>query len=558
MAKEENISFYLLFTSISSGSQTKQALLISARYARENTKPSTKSIEDLIPFNKIGNILGGFADASRKDKITKEILTVTMKFAQNELQEDFDVILKFLKEHPVVTLAKVINLSSSDVELIEKIREYTHYIATCIVESDLFDPKYPNSAIKTKTPEPPIISETPGEVVPTQTNDGKPVEKPEEPPGANEVESSSKDFDFSNPDTIKGDKDSITVDKNKDVNVITVKDKEVTVKGTSTKKPESEVYIQPTQENTKITIEGKSDKDFGEAEFGVKTSDKVKTTTIVVNSNKVPLNLFTENTKEAPSSINIEVPKDTTEISLKKVTISNGQLQINIPVSVTLASFVEAVFYSVTNFMVSSSGGADKALLLADNIKTQIDVVDLKGGSETTLNNAHVTKKLTINSNAFVKFIGPSSINGDVSIRFDEKVLLNGKEIISLDDASAYEGVPNSIKVERIGVPLDEYEEARLVCGKSFSVCNDWAAKITEFPANYSAAVCKDVDGRQCLVLEPQSDEGSKGGLAPGAIAGIVIAVIVVIVIVIVVVIIMRRKRGSSSSSKSVSSSSSS
>lgn len=317
-----------------------------------------------------------------------------------------------------------------------------------------------------------------------------------------------------------------------DILLIKTEKQEMTLTTNNVGQPNSALFISPKNKNAVFTITSPKDDNYGTGQVGIHTNSN--NPSVKLPKADVPLNVF--NNEEG--SLNIMLTSnqkskllDDNQISLGKLIISGGRLQMKIPNKMSKIEFENVEAYLNNTF---------NAINDEEEIGIAIESLTMNQGSSISTSNVLFEDKIITKPNSRIE------VNGKV--RFDEetKMEMSDSSFIELGE-SKIKGTCQEIKVvkEKSANSLDDSEEvnAKLICGKNLD-CSAWKQKYSKDDF-YKYAKCIEEDDEVCLVASnkggEQTDKKKKNSLSGGAIAGIIIAVVVVLIVVIVVVVVLQK-----------------
>lgn len=344
-------------------------------------------------------------------------------------------------------------------------------------------------------------------------------------PTIDSFESSSSNIEFTEKGFMDGDV-FVSTEANKNVILFIKSNKDEIFLSTDVdSKPDKNLFVSPQEKNILISIIAPDNADYGTGSFGVhaNSNDPV----IILPQSKVPLNLFNDDLSEIEFHFNEENSNDVeTSILLQKLTISDGELIINLPKNVISVEFEE-----VETFM----NGKLKT------IQDKMNSIEIKIGS-LKLNSDSVIKMVNISFNSAI------NTESNSRIEIEEKVKFNDKSTIEISDdsmiefgKSIIEGIVNSIKIIKTksikNIIENEESESRLICGFNFD-CISWLDKIVANESNQFLYCTKIENDENCLVISNRKQLPSKDPEKKKLSTTIIVVIIVVIILVLAAVII--------------------
>lgn len=295
---------------------------------------------------------------------------------------------------------------------------------------------------------------------------------------------------------------------------------------TTIDEPESDIYISPKSKNTNIQIPQTS---FGDGEIGIHANSN--NPTITLSNSIVPLKIFNDQKSDVTFNVNAN------SIGLKKAIITKGELNLNVPNSVSGVSFEKVTVYQNGQIISNAEVGIDKLEMNAD--------------STMTLNKSKFNKRIKLAQRSKIFVNEKASFNENAEIELTESSYVEfGNSIVN--------GICKEIKLRKIRTNSKNVNnqeiEIPLICGKNFE-CDSWVDKF-EGDDEFNSAKCivfKSNNNEMCLVAtknggndkddDDDDDDDKKKPLSVGAIVGICIAAVVVIAIVVVVSVILCKKK---------------
>lgn len=293
---------------------------------------------------------------------------------------------------------------------------------------------------------------------------------------------------------------------------------------TTNEQPNNDLYLSPKTKNAQITIPNAND--YGQGEIGIHANSN--NPTINLPKSKVPLKLFNNENSEINLKLNSEA---TDSISLNKLVIDNGVIKFNVPNGASGLHFDKVEVYKTGNI---------QSLIGQNSAETDIDFLDMKSGSEVTINNAKFGSTINTSPNSKLIINEKSTFNENTAIQLTQTSFIEfGNSIV--------EGVCKEIKLAETGSKskssLNSESEIQLACGSRFD-CFAWQSKYSG-NSNYPSAKCINYTNKNemCLVASSKTNQDNnanpqnKKKLSGGAIAGICIACVVVAAVIIGVVL---------------------
>ena len=332
------------------------------------------------------------------------------------------------------------------------------------------------------------------------------------------------------------DKFISTENNKKDILLIQSEKSHINIATSQSGKPNSALFVSPKEKNAIITISSPTDgsDNYGTGEFGVHANSN--NPTINLPQTKVPLNIFSnqESTIDIKLTNNNDkirlLESSSTQIQLKKLTISGGELQMKVSKETTGISFEEVETYL---------NGSFNALSDYEQTEILIGSLSLYHYSNIQSSNVYFNESIEINSHSSIEITNKARFSGITKIELSESSFIEFGQ-------SEIEGICKEIRInkEKSINQLEDEIEVKLICGANFD-CSSWKQKYIEDDL-YKYAKCSrnSNNNEMCLIASNKAEPSAKKkSLSGGAIAGIIIAVIVVVA-VIVGIVVWKKKTG--------------
>ncbi|KAK8896189.1 hypothetical protein M9Y10_014084 [Tritrichomonas musculus] len=416
----------------------------------------------------------------------------------------------------------------------------------------------------TKLPE-----ETPSQT-PTETSTKLPIETPIQNPNATPIQTStetliesgtyseattepSSEFNFTqeqeydeptindsyefsgsiielNKEGYKINQDEYKIKELKDVILVKSSDFSSTIIiSTTNEKPDQSLFVSPRFQNAKIIVQKPTSdtNEYGSGQIGIHANQNIESVSLPMK--KVPLNIYNNDksslsfqiSKESPlleREINEEENKENSSLSLNKLIVHNGELEIISPNDINKVKFNEVISYRTGKVEAVDS-------------EIAINDLHLMKGSELSLKNANISDHISLSSNSIL-LIKEKTIASEQSI-----INLHETSFIDLTSSSIIQGVCKEINI--IGIDLEskvssDYDElaVEIICGSYNFDCNSWKEKFIP-NEKYKSAKCIRKNDKICLSASNidgnKTVKRSKKSLSAGAIVGIVLAIVAVV-----------------------------
>lgn len=293
-------------------------------------------------------------------------------------------------------------------------------------------------------------------------------------------------------------------------------------------KPNENLFVSPQKEKVVIFIDSPESEDYGTGQLGVHANSN--NVTINLPQSKVPLNVFNDEFSEINFQLNDE--NELILISLHKLTISNGNIVMNLPQNSKGIEFVD-----VETFLNDEL----KSMYDQISIETKIGSLLCNSGSSIKMTNVSFNKQIVTSSHSKIEIEKKVTFNSQTKLElFENSFIELGK--------SQIDGIADEIKIIRENSArssLNEEIEAKLICGANFD-CDSWIEKYSkdEF---YKNAKCIENDYKEKCFVASNTDKSSPKKKSPSTavIAVIVVVVLVVVIaaVIIAIVIILKKKK---------------
>lgn len=398
------------------------------------------------------------------------------------------------------------------------------------VNGDPFNPKEdenPTESSSESDEQKPIQSEE--EETPSIDQTNEPSKEDPKPSIDDSYRSSSSEITFTeNGYKESGGEENSVVSKEEDILLIKTDQQELTIiSGNSNK---GNLFVSPQVNDPIITIKASGDQGNLNGEIGIDANSK--NPKVKLPQANIPLNLFNKETSrikfESDQNVN-SVP-----ISLKKLTISDGSIHIDVPDGTTGVEFNEVETFS---------NGKIETYVNDKLSETSIGSLKMNQGSNIEVTNAKFSNSITCGSGSKMKIDGKAKFNDETTISLTDTSLINFGD-------SAIEGICKEIVIldsNQRAIEMDDNEaSASVICGLNFD-CDSWKEKYSQKSAKYPYATCtkSDDNSETCLTVKNKSEPSptkKKKGLPKAVIIGIVVVCVVVVIIIIVAIAVCARR----------------
>lgn len=289
------------------------------------------------------------------------------------------------------------------------------------------------------------------------------------------------------------DNNEISIENNQnEILIVHAKSNQVSLSTETSAHPKKNIYLSPTNKNTEIIIERSNN--YGLGEFGIHANSQ--NPIVKVPTTNVPLNLYNDVESEVTFEVDDQTPFKNS-MSLKKLTLNEGNLRIQLPASMSIVNFDSIETYQSSAY--DSFNGNEV-------VESIINKMTVKKGSTISLEKARFANLISMGENTQIEVKKVASFDDETVIE------LTKSSFIELG-SSEIKGVCRQISLVENEKLLGQDEvNIQLICGLNFN-CSAWKSKFVGDQIFTRAKCTVNKNREMCLVMtDAKEDEDGNGG----------------------------------------------